>query len=432
MKKPGKGDKEKMFFIFLLALGVRLIFCAFVFTHPERAFENDSAGYIQLAGALLDSHSFPSIVRTPVYPFFIASIFSFLGRSLQAVLFLQCLLDSATATLVSMLFLRIFQDARYAFIAGLLYAVNPFAVFYSNMVLTETLFTFILAAATYCFIASFSYGRRRYLTVSSILMGIAILCRPIALYVPFLLAFWVLLAGHRFRSRVWSALILVAVSCAVLVPWCAKNYRDYGRWTLSTIGDLNYVISFAPEVLMLKDDPRSVTTFNVNEKIAHFQGVLRSEAAKKYDRLEHGSSEMRSEAERRVLLDEAKGVVYENLPLFLASHFLNIGRVLLPYYPRFGKITGLDSGAISLISFAIDFLIMVFFAVGVIISLKALLEHECDKRALITLIVLIVYFSFVPGIVGYARFRIPVLPYISIFSSLGLAGLFKGGAPMKR
>ncbi len=33
--------------------------------------------------------------------------------------------------------------------------------------------------------------------------------------------------------------------------------------------------------------------------------------------------------------------------------------------------------------------------------------------------VLIVYFSFIPGIVGYNRFRIPVLPYISIFSALG-------------
>ena len=415
-----------------MALGLRLIFWVFVAAHPEKAFENDSTGYIQLAGTLLDSHSFPSIVRTPTYPFFIASIFSLFGRSLQAVLFLQCSLDSITAVLVSMLFLRICQDARYAFIAGLLYAVNPFAVFYSNMVLTETLFTFILAAAIYCFIVSFSYGRRSYLIVSSILIGIAILCRPIALYVPFLLAFWVLLAGHKFRGRVRSSLIFVIVSYAVMVPWYAKNYRDYGRWTLSTIGDLNYVISFAPEVLMLKDDPRSVTTFNVNEKIAHFQGVLRSEAARRYAGRRSDPHELADDSERSVLLlDEAKSVVYKNLPLFLVSHAVNIGRVLLPYHPQFEKITGFNSRAISVIPFALDFLIMGFFAIGVVISLKRFLRHKTYKEALIIMIILIAYFSFVPGIVGYARFRIPVLPYISIFSALGFAGLFEGSSSIR-
>lgn len=412
---------QNLFLLFLFALCMRLIFWIFVVNHPERAFDNDSKEYLPLAETLLDSHSFPSVLRTPVYPFFIASVYSLFGKFPQAVLVFQYLLDSATAVIVTLLFFKIFRSAKYSFLAGFLYAINPFAIFYSNMILTETVFTFILAISMFFFISFLRSQEKIQLYASAILLGIAALCRPMALYIPFLLVPCIFLAAHTFRYRVISVLIFLMISYLALMPWYMKNYRDYGKWTLSTIGNLNYVVSFAPEVLMIKDDPLSVATFNVNEKIEHFQKVLRLEAAQKYGRREDNPSGTSDAAERSsVLLKEAKRLVYENFHIFIGSHLANIGRVLCPYHPYFEKLIGNNLKIISLISFTVDFLIMGFFLSGLVFSLKGAFEQGFDKITFLAMIILIAYFSFIPGIVGYSRFRVPILPYISIFSALGV------------
>lgn len=394
----------------------------FILHHPERAFDNDSKGYLHLAEALVDSHTFPSILRTPGYPFFIALIYCLFGKYPQAVLFFQYLLDSATAVLVALLFFRIFQNVRYSFIAGFLYGINPFTVFYSSMILGETLFTFILASVTLLFAIFLRTEQKMHLIASSVLMGVSILCKPIALYVPFLMSACILLSGHKPRARVISALIFIMVSYTILVPWYIKNYSEHGRWTLSTIDDLNFVVSFAPEVLMLKDDPLSVATVNINEKIGHFRKVLQLEVEKRYGRRAEDLIEP-GNGHPSQLITEARRIVYENPVVFIASHLVNIGRVLCPYHPRLEKITGgSDSKVITFIAAGTDIVIMGFFATGIVISLKRSVSQP-DRAIIVMMIILIAYFSFVPGVVGYARFRMPILPYISIFSSLGLAGL---------
>lgn len=107
-----------LLYIFLFSLSVRFIFWVCIFHHPERAFDNDSNGYLSLAEALLDSHTFPSILRTPVYPFFIASVYFLFGKFPQAVLVFQHLLDSFTAMIVVLLSFRMFQNARYVVFIG--------------------------------------------------------------------------------------------------------------------------------------------------------------------------------------------------------------------------------------------------------------------------------------------------------------------------
>lgn len=411
-------DRKKLLLIILLSLCIRLFFWVFVLHHPGRAFDSDSGEYLRLAGTLLEAGTFPSITRTPAYPSFIASVYYLFGKLPQAVLVIQSLLDSATAVIVTLISYRIIQDARYALLAGLLYAMNPFAVFYSNMILSETLFTFILAVATFLFTRFNQSDRKTDMVLSSLLTGVAIFFRPIALYVPFLFAACFFISGQKIRDAMTRSLIFVMVSFTVLAPWYVRNYRDYGRWTLSGISDFNYVVSFAPEVLMLRDDLRSVATTDVNGKIEYYQKALRLKAEERYGRLQDDSSGAGS----GLLLVEAKRVVHDNLPLFIGSHLVNIGRVLLPYRPDFRKITGADSTMILFIPFAADLLIMASFAGGVAVFLKRRARRGFDRKALTVMLVLIAYFSFAPGIVGYARFRVPVLPYISVFSALGLAG----------
>lgn len=179
---------KPVLYIFLLSLTLRLIFFVFIYDHPERAFDADSFGYVRLAESLLDTQTFPSIFRTPVYPFFIAAIYSIFGKFLQAILIFQYLLDSLTALFVVLMFFRISGNIRYSYIAGIMYAINPFAIFYSNMMLSEILFTFLCSIAIYFFILSLRSFKKRYFIVSAIFLALGTLCRPISLYLPLIIA----------------------------------------------------------------------------------------------------------------------------------------------------------------------------------------------------------------------------------------------------
>jgi len=342
--------KKKLLLVFLLAFCVRLVFWIFIINHPERAFDNDSRGYLQLAETLLESHTFPSILRTPVYPFFIASVYFVFGKLPQAVLVFQYLLDSVTSVIVLLLFLRIFQDTKWALLAGFLYAINPFAVFYSNMILTETLFTFIFAVASY-WIFAFSCDKRK-LVLSSLMLGIGALCRPISLYGVFLFMPFLLFAGRTvWRDKLISCLMFFLVYFMILVPWCARNYQYYGQWTISTADKYNIFVNFAPEVLMGRDNIFSLVQVNTNDLVAPYQARMWNIARTKYgiDIANH-SAVFDDPILAAALTGEGLDIIRNNSLIFASARLLSIGRVMTPFFPRFSILVGRDGTMLPLLS----------------------------------------------------------------------------------
>lgn len=417
-----KKDAGKYWVVFLIALLTRVFVWLFVITHPERTFDNDSSLYVSLASNLLDHHTFLSIRRTPIYPLFIAATYYLSGGRLQGVLFSQCVLDSLTATVVSFIFFGFFKDNRYSLVAGLICAFNPFAIYYSNMILTETLFTFLLVIMFYLLIYFFHVQRPVYLAISSGMLGLSMLCRPIALYIPLLILPGLFLIGNNLKKKVMFCILFILCFSAVVTPWYLRNHRYCHRWILSTIDEINYFISFAPEVLMIENNPLSVVQIKINEPILHYGELLWSGVKSKYGWRENSPYEVIDDAQRVAILgEEGKKVILGKPLTFLASHLINIPRTLFPYYPPFSKLTGSDAMIFPILSFIVDLLTMVFFVLGsFFFFLKRWLSPNSNKALMYIMMAMIIYFSFIPGVVGYSRFRVPVLPYICILSSVGL------------
>jgi len=82
-------DNRAALTVVLTALGLRLALCLFMHSHPAQAYDIDSYGYVSLAEGLLRDHSFPSIIRTPGYPAFIAAIMALGGKAPAAVIMAQ-------------------------------------------------------------------------------------------------------------------------------------------------------------------------------------------------------------------------------------------------------------------------------------------------------------------------------------------------------
>ena len=414
-------SRKSILLVFLLALSLRLLFWVFVAHHPERALENDSWLYLRLGEAVLDSHTFPSILRTPGYPFFISLVYAVFGEFPQAVLLLQCLLDSATAVIIALTFFRIFGNARYAVLSGFTYSVNPFAIFYSNMVLTETLFTFIFVSAISLFFAFLQRGSRRKLALSSVLLGIGTLCRPISFLVPVLLVPFIFFKEINLKKKLFWCAIFMMLYSTVLLPWYVRNDRYYGQWTLSTAGRYNIFVNFAPEVLMGKDRLFSLAGINIIGAIRPYKTRMWHIASAKYgwdtsDRFGVFDDPVRAS----ILTEEGMKIIRADPLIFVASHTIGVGRVIAPFFPRFRKITGRDVAAVSLLSYAIDFLTMAFSLIGIVLSLKDRSREKIRTVIVINMIILIVYFAVIPGIEGGTRFRVPILPYVTMFSALGV------------
>ncbi|RMF71398.1 MAG: hypothetical protein D6744_18045, partial [Planctomycetota bacterium] len=134
--------------VFAAALLVRLIWVALRWMRdgPTLQFPDEELHW-QMAVNLVTKGEFVTddgryAARMPVYPLFLA-IWAPLG-SIGVLLarIAQCVLGAAAAG-VGCEFARRTLGRRAAIAAGVLLAVDPYAVFFSNLLLTEVLFTAI-------------------------------------------------------------------------------------------------------------------------------------------------------------------------------------------------------------------------------------------------------------------------------------------------
>jgi len=428
---PDGGMKRGMrynplFALFLVSFIVRMGFFLFIYDHPERVLAPDSSFYIELAEDLLRSHSFPSIFRTPVYPSFIALVYGLFGHFTQAVIMAQYFIDSLTAIITAFIFLAVFGKVRYAYGAGFLYAVTPFAVFYSNMVLSETLFTCILAASIYFFIVFLNKRQMLHLIASSALLGFGVLCRPIALYLPLLLTPFVFLSGSRLKGRLIRCMIFLAVFSIILIPWYMKNYQQHEYRGISTVKDLDMFYYEATAALMIKADPLSIIRPGINEPLSKYQKYLWKRVKTNYGWKANSPFQIREDSKKiAILREEGDVIIKENIPVVLLSHTVGIGRTLCPYPPHFEWLMGGHATVVRWTGFLIDLAITGLSFFGIIAIVMGVPNVRINKIAVVTLLFLMFYFTFVPGIMGYPRFKIPVLPLICVFASFGLGRIRK-------
>ena len=212
------------FLVFLLALSLRLSYLAHTeFDQPVRA---DARKYVTYALNLINHGVYsqalsdapvPDSQVTPGYPLFLAAIIKMSGSHGQAynnILFIQALLGAATAVLVLLIGWRCLPRPL-AVAAGLLTALSPHLISLGALLLTETLFTFLLAAALLALVLARGCQRLWPYLLAGLVIGLACLVRPALLLFP-LLALPLLLTGQAAVSR---KLIAGAVLGGVLICW---------------------------------------------------------------------------------------------------------------------------------------------------------------------------------------------------------------------
>jgi hypothetical protein len=244
------------------------------------------------------------------------------------------------------------------------------------------------------------------------LLGLATLLKPITFYLP-----WVMIPVLRYLGWKWSriaAFVLIAAGIPFL--WQARNYVTHGTFAYTSIAAENLMTGHAAIVL------------SAAEGLTHAAAIDSVRA--NYARLAspeddfNAISDKKSAVAKEVLLDHpfifvtqmAKGVAFT---------LFDPGREV--WVRTFGESDtdtgsllqtmakdGLVATAWSLAK-AYPFLVLyvIFLGVVYVFAVRGFyrLWHE-DRKLFVLLTVLIAYFLVLGGPLGYARFRVYVLPLI--------------------
>jgi 4-amino-4-deoxy-L-arabinose transferase-like glycosyltransferase len=219
--------------VFLLAVCARVAFFAArgVTTAP------DSVDYARLAENLRAHGAFsldtdlplmPTIRRAPLYPVFLAAFVSSGSVSLVAATVAQAIIDAGVAVLIILLASAI-VNLRWAVISGLVYALYPGSIYFTTTILSETLFTALLTVGVVLVLYGFRSNRLTLTALPGVAFGLAILCRPIAFPLPFLLIGVSLFATRQPRGWV-RAVVLAATMALVVSPWLIRCVRVSGHF----------------------------------------------------------------------------------------------------------------------------------------------------------------------------------------------------------
>ncbi len=404
--------------------------------HNFFLFNVDARQYDAIAHTIVEHHAFsrhfPDIetIRTPVYPVVLAITLYLFGNSFfYFVILLQILCVAATACIVYKIGTNILQSNKLGLLATGLYALLPTTIYYAFVGMTDTLFTLLFIASLYTVRGdTLSYKRS---LVGGMLVGLAILTRPIALVSPvaILLAIILVKFHHRieFRNSIVTVLIFILGLSFILAPWIIRNYRYGYGISISTIGSYNLAYYNAVRFLSFS---RHINNSEATDQVRY--DIKNYSAAHPHDSLEKAQY--------------AVGLKYisQNIPGYVVFHIIKTAPFFLGSSIK-EVVTNLRFSAHpEQIEFA-DNTSDVFIKKGGIAGMKKLLQEAPytfesllrlltfpflivairrsykEKSVFVLLLAAIVFiFAVISSPVANPRYRLPFEPYIFLLILYGI------------
>jgi 4-amino-4-deoxy-L-arabinose transferase-like glycosyltransferase len=244
--------------VFLLALLFRGVVYLLILGSPQVVQQPDSVIYLSVAENLMQHGTYyptegrtsPFMVRTPVYPVFVALVLGVFGRNLLAVVLIQIFLDSMTCVMVCWLAEKIQRGT--GLLSGLLAAVNLGMVTYSHFILNDSVFVFGFVWVLLSLWYVLDRGSWRSSACLGVSTGCAVLIRPVAEYLGLFLTpllLWAFMVKHRqsLLRAVGNVAVVIGAFVFFVLPWMGYNKLYLGEFRLTAQSGehlLQYVVPF--------------------------------------------------------------------------------------------------------------------------------------------------------------------------------------------
>ncbi len=398
--------------ILALSLAVRVLFSI----DNAKVLFLDIEVYERDALTILDKGIWSlSAYHAPVFPLFMAGVYALFGRNLLYIYFAQCLLGTATTYLIYLISKSIGGSEKTALAAaGASLFYWPLQL-YSGILLSETVFLFLLTLGVYVFLKALDRQKGWLFAAAGAVFGLSALTRSINMLLIFILPAVMLIYSHRkkiLRALANSA-VFILIFAAVMSPWAVRNYIKYGEFIpVDTLGGIN---------LYIGNNERSGGFFvTLSDSDLH-------KAVREYTK--DGRLGKVIEVNDKNLKEAAVTYIFEHpftfvqltlwrACLFATLDFRNVDWVLLEYishhflfHPVFVK--------------PVIYFCNIAFFLAAIAGIPALVKK---KRGVLVFGIIVYYLAVTSVFYIAQRYRLPVMPFMSVaagFTAVSLSRLLK-------
>ena len=404
----------KKIIIFFLLLRFVLFFVV-LHKAPNIIVRGDSVGYEASARALFEDGKFLvspgsenyQTRRTPGYPFFISLVYRVFGISVIPVVLVQILISFMTVYVTFLIGKSLF-NSKVGEIAALLLSLDFASVSFSQYLLTETLFTFFIMLAALFGIFTFRTGKNGW--IFGLFLACAVITRPIAYY----LVLPIVCALMWFKPKCLVVFLIPYI--AIIGGWQLRNYYVSGDSSFSSIQEINFYKYRAASVIAMKD------------KISY------DEAKKKMP-----------ECDVKEMTRMGIRIIMENPTAFLKTEMKGFVQLMvIPGVDSFLACFGVEShkdgcfGDLFRLSFS-EFILKwmkyplwlfcfaagSFFLGGMYFFAVKGVSFSREHLFIIGIVLYLVVISC--GVEANIRFRVPIMPFILIFSANGIFKISERG-----
>jgi 4-amino-4-deoxy-L-arabinose transferase-like glycosyltransferase len=218
-------DVKWMTGLFAVAFALRLWFALAVGQTPTSVL-NDPTVYLAIAKNLANGHGFRGIADQataqfpPAYPFLLSLVFRVFGVHPTAGAIVNVIFSAVTVPLLYFTARRTLGRSEAVFV-GIGMTLLLSQVFYADLLLSDTLFTFLMVLLL-ALASVLDPGRLRSGLLLGLVLGLATLTRAVgAILVVIPIAIWWDALPWRHLAR--QAAVMVAVVLAFAVPWTVRN-----------------------------------------------------------------------------------------------------------------------------------------------------------------------------------------------------------------
>lgn len=365
---------------------------------------------------------------SPVYPYFLGSIFRVFGTDLFLPRVVQAILGAARAPLTALAGALVFGPA-IGVIAGIFVGIYWTTLFYDVFLLKECLALFLQDAALLALIVALAHrsGRTasaRLLLGTGFLIGLAALAREFLAPFILLAAALVVWRVHRHfagRTTAWrralvAGLIVIVGAAGALVPVALRNLVVGGEFVLlssqggqnfylgnnsaNTAGIVTFPTNIRSDPLTLQQDFRALASFRTGRTLGP------SEA----------STYWMNETLREMGEDPMRAVTLLGRKALLSVSAFEVPNVLaIEYFARITKTLAWNPIRWQVV--------LPLALVGIVVALRRDRDRDRLDLALAPLLILATVFFALIAFYVSDRYRLPAVAPLALFAAAGLVSL---------
>lgn len=399
-----------------IAVGLAIRLMCWFWSFQSNTLHDDERDYNRLAQMIVMHGEFafdpgrPVSLRPPLYPAIVAAIYSIVGvDNYQAVRLVQIAISLATVLIVYYLGCEVYSE-RVGLSAAWILAVYPSLAAYTNLILTETLFTFFLTGFCLAITKAMRLREWRFVALAGVLLGLGALTRSVLWMFPpilavFLLACW---PGELWRRGMAVGIVLLAFA-VVIAPWTIRNTRLQKTFTaVDCMGGRNFMMG----------NYQHTPLFGSWATIG-----LQGTQAWHYEVLQENPHPAGGWTQGQI----DKLALKQGLKFVAANPLLTVQRDVVKFLDFWGVERELISGALHgyfgeipkpIIALGAALIVGAYFFVILLGVYGATIVRTAQVGSYCLILLMIVYVTGIHSLVfGHSRYHLPLIPLVAIFAA---------------